>query len=262
MTIMEVETIKVDLSRASMADLAAAVERSSTELRESLVGALAACIRLGEALLVVRERFSLDASGFTAWCNEHGVSAALAKKAMRLAAYQDHIPSEIKASTFQSKDGKTHHTQSPDRAIHHLKGLPRLAWGASPMKALAPDVKKLAAQGMTWAEIGDTLGVSKTTVGNIIDPARYKRQLRRSAARRKQERDRAEAASQRVVVTRSSGDLRKAYAELRRCLTTLSTAATNSTPTTARFVDQAISAAHAAEAHLVEAMKAQHVEQS
>lgn len=204
-----------DLSLLSNEDLAIrAVEavRRGTEAvdraKEGISDALAAALDLGHVLSVVKERMA-EADEWSEWLGANvDVSRNQALMYIRYWTYREHLFASSEPVTMKN-------------VAHLVRGLPSVAYvNAVPAQRKA-EAQRLRKAGMSYAEIGEVLGVTASAVRFYVDPS-ASRKLKEARRRREATRQAAAKAlaekERHAAVKRRGGKADRMYQALRNLL--------------------------------------------
>lgn len=188
------------VDRTRLDELAETINTEGTHGLDALRAALRHAVVAGRALLEASELVRYD--DWPAWIAQNVVlSRDYANACMRVAYYEDHLPSEW---------------TSMDRAIKSLRGLPPIGdrRGIRHAPGLKRKARDLVANGMTYSAAARFLGVSATTVRCWVDDdyrlSHADRMRQRQDERRRGVRAAREAENLRVIKLHG-GELDRAY---------------------------------------------------
>lgn len=193
------------------------IRREHVEVTGSLVHAVQHAIRVGQALLITKERIGKDL-GQAKWHDLLGrvdISTGTATRYMRVAAYREHIPpSEMRGI---------------ERAAAWVRGLPAVTGGRGMGGSVYPDgvrdeALRLRRQGLTLLQVTEVLGVSKSAVSDWENPekARARQRLQQKhAVRRKRTAEAMKRQERADAVKRVGGAPSEAYSFLRKSMLSL-----------------------------------------
>jgi transcriptional regulator with XRE-family HTH domain len=245
MNLARIEGLQELEAGLSLDQLAEAANRDDEATRAHVAKGLAHAARAGEALLQAKQQ--LKRGQFSPWL-ERNFSAGRTQAFlyMRIARNYDFlISSEVKS------------VSAAKRSLRYLTlpGEQTERFPDQPFDALQEQAKYLQAEGMSLAEVAAALGVSKTAVGRLLNPGRYrKEQARRARARsreaaalRREERDRA--------VKGLGGSVAEAYSMLRKTAQVIARAEEESRASDVRAgLKAALARVYAAEDEIVRAL--------
>lgn len=244
---MPVELLAID---TPLAELAERVKAEHELVTSSLADALSHAILAGEALLLAHDM--IIPNGYDAW-NEWtrttlGKSARMASAYMRIATYRDHIPAGASVTEAHAL---------------YLRGFPAI--GHAGAQHAIPDgvrqeVLRLDKQHVARREIAKMLGVSRTTVANIVDPAqrrRHKEGVNRAKAKARAAKAALRAKERADLVRAAGGSVARAYSLLRQAISELDAALGEAKPDVRDGLRNALASAHKAEDQIVTALRAE-----
>lgn len=247
-----VEVMRPDYASMSLDELTTLVNEGHGAVERGVRIAFARAVQIGEVCLFIRERYG--ASRFRSWVRDScDFVDFTAYNYMRVAHYRDQVPSSV--------------TGIYD-AIEALRGLPavtsRREW-AKP-EWMHDEAKRLHVEGLTYSQIGEKLGVSRSVTQTWIHPDKAREAKRASAERQRRKAQELKAArkalaekerrEERNVLARAAGGiLEKSYTDVRALCLTLDAALAQAEPAEREGLREALRHAHKAEDQIVEAMR-------
>lgn len=181
-------SVSGELSSLTLEELAEKAKAEHQLSIESAIMAVRHAIRVGEILLVVRER--LDFGEYEAWVEKSvGITYSTASRYVRIAYYKDRLPPTDETGAF----GKPSAAEGINAAQEFLKGLPNVphVHGSNGRVATQADkelAKQMKADGASYATIGEALGRNQGTIYYWLNPDKAKRNTVSGRKRRQEAR--------------------------------------------------------------------------
>jgi DNA-binding transcriptional MerR regulator len=250
------------LTEATLDELAITARQERDLAALDLVGALGHTIRLGEVLVVIRQRF--PQGGWIQWVESNlEISRKTAQGAMRLAVYQEHLPPEA-MGTWTGARGELR-SPSIRHALTILSGLPDVfqRGGQNAYDHETRDeAKRLRGRGLSYTEIAELLNVNRSTIRIWCDASdarriqkakeQRKKQLRAQRRALQDQQRRQDAANHAREV---GGALADAYARVRRLSLDLDSALSGAPDPVRASLRDALSLCHRCEDQITAALK-------
>ena len=240
------------LSILDLPELAAEAKREHSLASAALSDAVQHAIRVGEVLLVARDR--VERGGWKDWVESTGISSGLAYVYMRVAEYRHELPEE--------------EPMSLNAAYAFLRGksLPPSGNRWKYPDEVREEAIRLKQEGeFGHVEIAELLGVSPASVTYWTDPEYRKKHQAKSRSRQRRKRAAAKALAEKEkqqtresAAKRAGGAIDRAYSQLRLHIAALDQAIHEASDRSTRAVlREALDHAYKAEDKIAEALKVQ-----
>lgn len=238
-----------DLEGLTLDELADEARRGHEAAMELVASAVQYAIRVGDVLLIARER--VERGGWLAWLEANGLSGGIAYVYMRIAQFRDEIPVE--------------EMRTVTAAYSYLRGraLPATGNRWKYPDEIRQEALRLVDDGMEQQEVAELLGVNSSTITYWVDPEYRKQHQRKSRDRNRRRRAAAKALAEKEkreerdrAAKSAGGALADAYSKLRLHIEALDQAIKDATDRgTQAILREALDHAYKAEDKIAEALK-------
>jgi predicted transcriptional regulator len=218
----------------TLGELAETYKREHGLTLEAGASMVTHAIHAGEALLAAKQQ--IPHGKWLKWLESNFGSGSMpqAYRYMRIAQYRD-------MTSSASEIGE---------AIELTRGLPPATKVTDHPEIVRVEARKLHAEGASYYEIGQVLGVDRSSVRMWVSPTAYAEKKRQRSATKKQrvaERRALEREKQAAEMRQASGDLGKAYSHTRSALDAFERLRLHATSETRPIIDAAMSRLYAVE---------------